>query len=102
MNLPYSVIRGEIVAIPVVVYNYMNKDLTVEVLLENNNKEFEFAEVSNEVHDNKRMFNSFWNNFIYSLYKNLFCLILIFQRENCIEQKKFLFRLTLLRVFLSW
>lgn len=54
MNLPYSVIRGEIVAIPIVVYNYMNKDLTVEIILENNSKEFEFAEVSNEVHENKR------------------------------------------------
>ena len=55
MNLPYSVIRGEIVAIPIVVFNYMNKDLTVEVVLENNG-EFEFAEVSNEVHETRSKF----------------------------------------------
>ena len=54
MNLPYSVIRGEIVAIPIVVFNYMSKDLSVEVVLENNG-DFEFAEVSNEVHETKRM-----------------------------------------------
>ncbi|XP_031779562.1 CD109 antigen isoform X2 [Nasonia vitripennis] len=53
MNLPYSVIRGEIVAIPIVVFNYMSKDLNVEVVLENNG-DFEFAEVSNEVHDNTK------------------------------------------------
>lgn len=50
MNLPYSVIRGEIVAIPIVVFNYMDKDLIAEVVLENRNQ-FEFAEISNEVHD---------------------------------------------------
>lgn len=50
MDLPYSVIRGEIVGIQIVVFNYMNKDLTAEVLL-NNEGQFDFAEVSNEVHD---------------------------------------------------
>ncbi|XP_066596179.1 CD109 antigen-like isoform X2 [Prorops nasuta] len=50
MDLPYSVIRGETVAIPIVVFNYMNKDLICEVLLENAD-EFEFAEVSNDVND---------------------------------------------------
>jgi len=50
LDLPYSVIRGEIVAIPIVVFNYMNKDLEVDVTLENEQLEnFEFAEVSNEV-----------------------------------------------------
>ncbi|XP_012527299.1 CD109 antigen isoform X2 [Monomorium pharaonis] len=50
VNLPYSVIRGEIVGIQIVVFNYMNKDLTAEVLLTNEGQ-FDFAEVSNEVHD---------------------------------------------------
>ncbi|XP_014214992.1 CD109 antigen-like isoform X2 [Copidosoma floridanum] len=54
MNLPYSVIRGEIVAVPIVIFNYMNKDLTVEVVVENNG-DFEFAEISNEVHETKRL-----------------------------------------------
>ncbi|CAL1684749.1 unnamed protein product [Lasius platythorax] len=51
MDLPYSVIRGEIVGIQIVVFNYMNKDLTAEVLLNNEGQQFDFAEVSNEVHD---------------------------------------------------
>ncbi|XP_015601908.1 CD109 antigen isoform X2 [Cephus cinctus] len=50
VDLPYSVIRGEIVAIPIIVFNYLDKDLTAEVLLENANQ-FEFAEISNEVHE---------------------------------------------------
>ncbi|XP_011686942.1 PREDICTED: CD109 antigen-like isoform X7 [Wasmannia auropunctata] len=50
VDLPYSVIRGEIVGIQIVVFNYMNKDLTAEVLLTNEGQ-FDFAEVSNEVHD---------------------------------------------------
>lgn len=50
MDLPYSVIRGEIVGIQIVVFNYMNKDVTAEVLLTNEGQ-FDFAEVSNEVHD---------------------------------------------------
>ena len=50
MDLPYSVIRGEIVAIQIVVFNYMNKAVTAEVLLTNEGQ-FDFAEVSNEVHD---------------------------------------------------
>ncbi|KAL7293106.1 hypothetical protein TKK_0013261 [Trichogramma kaykai] len=54
LNLPYSVIRGEIVAISIVVFNYMNKDLSVEIVLENNG-DFDFAEVSNEVHENRRL-----------------------------------------------
>ncbi|GFG28314.1 hypothetical protein Cfor_11328, partial [Coptotermes formosanus] len=50
LDLPYSVIRGEIVAIPIVVFNYMNKDLEADVTLENEQLEnFEFAEVSNDV-----------------------------------------------------
>lgn len=51
MDLPYSVIRGEIVAIPIVVFNYMDKDLVADVTLYNSDNQFEFAEVSNEVHD---------------------------------------------------
>lgn len=50
LNLPYSVIRGEIVAIPIVVFNYMDKDLVAEVTLENLGLEnFEFAEISNDI-----------------------------------------------------
>ncbi|XP_035739692.1 CD109 antigen-like isoform X1 [Vespa mandarinia] len=54
MDLPYSVIRGEIVAIQIVVFNYMNKNLVSDVLLENTGQ-FEFAEISNEVHDTPKL-----------------------------------------------
>jgi len=50
VDLPYSVRRGEIVAIPVVVFNYLSKDVTADVTLENIGQ-FEFADYSNEVKD---------------------------------------------------
>lgn len=48
-NLPYSIKRGEVVAIPIVVFNYMNQDVTAEVTLDNAGLEFDFAELTNEV-----------------------------------------------------
>ncbi|XP_074100031.1 CD109 antigen isoform X1 [Cotesia typhae] len=54
LDLPYSVMRGEIVAIPIVVFNYMDKDVTADVVLEHAGQ-FEFAEVSNEVHDTPKL-----------------------------------------------
>lgn len=56
-NLPYSIKRGETVAIPIIVFNYMENDQTAEVTLFNDDKEFEFVEVTNEenlVHYKKR------------------------------------------------
>jgi CD109 antigen len=50
-NLPYSIKRGEVVAIPVVVFNYMDGDQRAEVTLFNTDGEFEFAEVDDD--DNK-------------------------------------------------
>lgn len=50
MEFPYSVIRGEIVAIQIAVFNYMNKNVVAEVLLTNEGQ-FDFAEMSNEVQD---------------------------------------------------
>ncbi|XP_069677480.1 CD109 antigen-like isoform X2 [Periplaneta americana] len=56
LDLPYSVIRGEIVAIPIVVFNYMNKDLVADVTLENEQLEnFEFAEISNDVNEKPKL-----------------------------------------------
>lgn len=43
-NLPYSIKRGEVVAIPIIVFNYMETDQDVDVTLFNNDDEFEFAE----------------------------------------------------------
>lgn len=48
-NLPFSIKRGEVFAIPFVVSSYMNIDLDIEVTLDNSMKKFEFAKVSNEV-----------------------------------------------------
>ncbi|KAL0273724.1 UNVERIFIED_CONTAM: hypothetical protein PYX00_006334 [Menopon gallinae] len=50
LDLPYSVIRGEIVSIPVVVFNYFDEDLTAEVTLKNEG-EFDFPDLSNDVND---------------------------------------------------
>ncbi|XP_075211329.1 CD109 antigen-like isoform X2 [Lycorma delicatula] len=54
LDLPYSVIRGEVVAIPVVVFNYMNRDVTADVTLENTGQ-FEFADQTNDVNDVQRL-----------------------------------------------
>lgn len=50
LDLPYSVIRGEIVAIPVVVFNYMDREVAADVTLENSGQ-FDFADYSNDVND---------------------------------------------------
>ncbi|GAB0100917.1 CD109 [Sergentomyia squamirostris] len=54
-NLPYSVKRGEVVSIPIVVFNYMESDVETEVTLDNVNQEFEFTEVANEVNPSPKV-----------------------------------------------
>nr|XP_014289274.1 CD109 antigen-like isoform X3 [Halyomorpha halys] len=54
LDLPYSVIRGETVSIPVVVFNYMDKTIQAEVTFENSG-EFEFADYSNDVNDQPKL-----------------------------------------------
>ncbi|XP_046805132.1 CD109 antigen-like [Lucilia cuprina] len=44
LNLPYSVKRGEIVTIPITIFNYSNQTLETEVVLHNNDQEFHFME----------------------------------------------------------
>ncbi|XP_077503862.1 CD109 antigen-like isoform X3 [Amblyomma americanum] len=48
-SLPYSVLRGESVAIQCVVFNYNKKPVEAEVTLENNRGEFIFSSLSNDV-----------------------------------------------------
>ncbi|RWS11259.1 CD109 antigen-like protein [Dinothrombium tinctorium] len=48
LSLPYSVIRGETVAIKVTVFNYMNNAQQTEVKMENSNKEFDFVIAESE------------------------------------------------------
>ncbi|XP_072395001.1 thioester-containing protein 1 allele R1-like [Diabrotica undecimpunctata] len=42
LDLPYSVQRGEILSIPVVVQNNVNEDITVDVTLHNSEQKFEY------------------------------------------------------------
>lgn len=51
LNLPYSIKRGETVSIPIVVFNYMENEVKAEVTLHNEDQDFEFAEVTNDVTD---------------------------------------------------
>ncbi|XP_016940135.3 CD109 antigen isoform X6 [Drosophila suzukii] len=48
-NLPYSVKRGEVIAIPVVIFNYLDKTVDAEVVMDNSDQEYEFTEATNEV-----------------------------------------------------
>jgi CD109 antigen len=47
-NLPYSIRRGEVVTIPILVYNYMDEDQDAEIILSNDNGEFEFVAVEGQ------------------------------------------------------
>lgn len=49
VDLPKSVQREEILAVPVVVYNRLNRDIVVSVTLHNTEQKFQFAEISNQV-----------------------------------------------------
>ncbi|XP_065356088.1 thioester-containing protein 1 allele S3-like [Calliphora vicina] len=44
LNLPNSVKRGEVVTIPVTIFNYLDQSLDTEVVLYNNDEEFNFME----------------------------------------------------------
>lgn len=46
LNLPYCVKRGELIQIPVVLFNYYNQSLDTEVSLINNEQEYDFAGTS--------------------------------------------------------
>lgn len=50
LDLPYSIKRGEVVAIPIVIFNYLPEDLeSVEVTLHNEDQSFEFTELTNDI-----------------------------------------------------
>lgn len=48
VDLPYSVQRGETISIPVVVYNYQDRDINAEVTLHNTEQKFEFMPKENK------------------------------------------------------
>jgi CD109 antigen len=47
-SLPYSIKRGEIIAIPISVFNYLQHDLSVEITFYNQDKEFEFIDINDK------------------------------------------------------
>jgi CD109 antigen len=47
-NLPYSIKRGEVVAIPISVFNYLELDTEVDVTLFNSEQEFDFVDVNED------------------------------------------------------
>lgn len=54
VNLPYSVKRGEIVSIPIVVFNYLETDLPTELIVHNDDGKFEFVDDSKDTTGSKK------------------------------------------------
>lgn len=52
LNLPYSVIRGEVIALQAIIFNYMSKEVGAEVTLENIG-DFDFVETGAESNELK-------------------------------------------------
>lgn len=46
VNLPYSIKRGEILAVPVIVFNYLENDVEAEVKILNEDNEFDFIDAN--------------------------------------------------------
>lgn len=44
--------RGEILTVPIAVSNYLARDLDTEVTIHNEDRDFEFVEMNNEMGDN--------------------------------------------------
>ncbi|XP_055306081.1 CD109 antigen-like isoform X2 [Sitodiplosis mosellana] len=62
LTLPYSVKRGEVVAVPVVLFNYLNTDLTVELVVSNDNGDFEFVDDIEGDHSSRKRIVSVESN----------------------------------------
>jgi CD109 antigen len=54
-NLPYSVKRGEVMTLSILVYNYMDQDQDAEITLFNSNGEFEFVLITDTETSNDAM-----------------------------------------------
>lgn len=55
LNLPYSIIRGEIVNIQAIVFNYSKRPMRARVTLDNARNEFELVEAANSIGDEKSL-----------------------------------------------
>lgn len=49
LNLPYSIIRGEVVSVQAIVFNYAKRATSARVTLENKHADFEFVEAANDI-----------------------------------------------------
>lgn len=61
LDLPYSVKRGEVLTVSIVVFNYLNRDLDTDVTIHNEEQDFDFVEMNNEVGDNPSKWNETCN-----------------------------------------
>lgn len=52
LNLPYSIKRGEILTVPIIVYNYLEHDVDASVVLHNHDNEFDFIDSDNSIVEN--------------------------------------------------
>lgn len=52
VNLPFSVIRGEIVSVPIVLHNYLNEMVEAEITVHNEDGDFEFIDKVNNTNSN--------------------------------------------------
>lgn len=56
LNLPYSIKRGEVLSIPVGIFNYLEDEFDVEVTLHNTEQQLEFVQMANEVDSPSKTF----------------------------------------------
>lgn len=52
LNLPYAIKRGEILTVPIIVYNYLEHDVDASVVLHNHDNEFDFIDSDNSIVEN--------------------------------------------------
>lgn len=52
MNLPYAIKRGEILTVPIIVYNYLDVDVNASVVLHNHDNEFDFIDSDESIVEN--------------------------------------------------
>jgi len=54
LNLPYAVVKGEALGVQVLVHNYMKREVTADVTLDNSGNEFLFTQDENEIEQSKQ------------------------------------------------
>lgn len=52
MNLPYAIKRGEILTVPIIVYNYLDVDVNASIVLHNHDNEFDFIDSDESIVEN--------------------------------------------------